>query len=381
MFALDGVDVLTLENGAAGPFCTRLLGDLGADVVKVERPGVGDVHRQWDSVVFGDSSTHAFLDRNKRSVELDLKSEEDRELFRELAAKADVVVQNFSPGVVDRLDVAYDDLARLDDGLIYLNISGYGRTGPYSDRKAYDLIMQGETGLVLMNGSPDAPAKIPISICDINAAVYGVIGILTALIHRERTGEGQEINVSMFAGMLSWLGYFPFKYWYNDELPERMGMRHHLLVPYGPYQASDGSYVNLAVLSDDHWRRFCEDVIERPELVDDERFERNVDRVEHRAELEALVEEEIGSEPTDVWTSRLEEAGIPWGNVNRLDEVLDHPQTEALDMIKEVDVDGNSVKFIDHPIDFGTLEVQRKPFPDLGEHTEEVLSELDASDR
>jgi len=181
--------------------------------------------------VYGDSSAHAWVDRNKLSVELNLKNESGTAIFHELAEEADIVVQNSSPGVVERLGVGYDDIRQTTEDVIYLNISGYGRDGPYSDRKAYDMVMQGETGLIPMNGSPDAPAKIPLSVCDINAATYGTISALLALFHRERTGEGQELDVTMFGGMLSWLGYFPHKYWHNDELPERIGMRHHLLTP------------------------------------------------------------------------------------------------------------------------------------------------------
>ncbi|SEP75063.1 CaiB/BaiF CoA transferase family protein [Natrinema salaciae] len=376
MLALDDITVVSLESGISAPLCTRMLGDFGAEVIKVERPDVGDVNRHWDSVVYGDSSAHVWVDRNKLSVELNLKSDAGLELFRELAAEADVVVQNYSPGVVERLGVGYDDVAAINEDVIYLNVSGYGRDGPYSDRKAYDMVMQGETGLILMNGSPDAPAKIPLSVCDINAATYGTISALLALFHRERTGEGQELDVTMFGGMLSWLGYFPQKYWHSDELPERIGMRHHLLTPYGPHETADDQYVNFAVLSEAHWELLCEAVLERPDLLADERFATNEKRVENRGALEPMIESRIADEPRDYWAERLAEAGIPWGDVNRLDDVLDHPQTEHLDLVKELETEDGPVPYIDNPIDSDSLEFAAAPMPDLGEHTDDVLDAL-----
>ena len=376
MYALEDVTVLALESGISAPMCTRMLGDLGADVVKIERPGVGDVNRHWDTAVRGESSAHVWVNRNKQSLELDLKREEGHEIFMELAETADVVVQNFSPGVVERLSVDYNSVRDVNENVIYVNISGYGRSGPYRDRKAYDLVMQGETGLILLTGQPDAPAKIPLSVCDINAAMYGTIGTLTALFHRAMTGEGQELDVTMFGGMLSWLGYFPLKYMHNDELPERVGMRHHLLVPYGPHETADGQYVNFAVLSDAHWQIFCEDVIERPDLVDDERFIPNEHRVENRDVFEPMLDDIITSRPRDYWAERLDAAGLPWGDVNQIDDVLDHPQTAHLGMIREIETDDGPLRVVDNPLDMSAVDVRYDSMPDLGEHSVKILAEL-----
>lgn len=376
MYALDDIDVLAFESGISAPFCTRLLGDLGANVVKIERPGVGDVNRHWDTAVRGKSSAHVWVNRNKKSVELDLKSEEGNAIGRELAATADVVVQNFSPGVVENLGLDYESLSELNERLVYLNISGYGRDGPYRDRKAYDLVMQGETGLIPMNGSPDAPAKIPLSVCDINAAMYGTIGTLAALFQREQTGEGQELDVTMFGGMLSWLGYFPLKYWYNDEIPDRVGMRHHLLTPYGPHETSDGQHINFAVLSEPHFVLFCEEVIDRPDLLEDNRFETNEKRIENRERFESEIEAEIATEPRDHWAERLDTTGLPWGDVNSIDEVLDHPQTEHLELVRELDTEDGPIKFVDNPLEMGNAAVRRERMPDLGEDTEAVLEDM-----
>ena len=376
MYPLEDISVLALEGGISAPLCSRLLGDLGADVVKIERPGVGDVNRSWDTAIDGQSSAHVWVNRNKRSLELNLKQDEGIEVFRDLASKADVVVQNFSPGVTERLGIDYDTLAEANDELIYVNISGYGRDGPYRDRKAYDMVMQGETGLILMNGSPDAPAKVPISACDVNAAMYGAMGTLTALFQRERTGEGQEIDVTMFGGMLSWLGYFPLKYMHNGDVPERVGMRHHLLTPYGPHRTGDDQYINFAVLSDDHFHTFCEEIIERPELIEDERFETNEKRVENRDAFEPIVEEAIASKPRDYWAERLEAASIPWGDVNEIDDVVNHPVTEHLGMIRELETDDGPIEVVDNPLQMEKAALRCDTLPDLGQHSEEVLREL-----
>lgn len=376
MFALDDYNVLTLENGISAPLCSRVFGDLGADVVKVERPDVGDVNRHWDGIVNGRSAAHAWVDRNKESIELDLKSDEGREVFLELAEQADVVIQNSSPGVVESLGIRYKDVRERNEEVIYLNISGYGRSGPYRDRKAYDLIMQGETGLIEMNGSPDAPAKIPLSICDVNAAMWGTIGVLTSLLHREQTGEGQELDVSMFGGMLSWLGYFPYKYWYTGEVPDRVGFRHHLLVPYGPYETASDEYINFAVLSEAHWEVFCKEIIDKPELLTDECFQTNEDRLENRDELEPMIESIIAEKPTEFWSERLDGAGLPWGHVNDVGETLEHPQTEYLEMVGEMETEEGNIKYIENPIDFETLESRATPMPKLGEHSEDILQTL-----
>ncbi len=376
MYALDDISVLALESGISAPFCTRLLGDFGADVVKIERPGVGDVNRTWDEMKYGNSSAHVWVNRNKRSLELDLKSEEGIEVFRDLAAKADVVVQNFSPGVTERLGIDYASLSELNEELIYLNISGYGQDGPYKERKAYDLVMQGETGLILMNGSPDAPAKIPLSICDINAGMFGAMGTISALFQREHTGEGQEIDLSMFGGMLSWLGYFPLKYIHNGEIPERVGMRHHILTPYGPHRTEDEQYISFAVLSDGHFKIFCEEVIDRPDLLEDERFNSNEKRVDNRETFEPIIEAEIASEPRDYWAERLEAVGLPWGDVNTLDDVVNHPVTEHLGMIRDLETEDGPIEVIDNPLDMEKADLRCDTLPDLGEHSEELLEEL-----
>lgn len=379
MFALDDVSVPALESGISAPLCTRLLGDLGVDVVKLERPEIGDVNRHWDSAVHGKSSAHVWVNRNKRSLEFDLKSDDGRAVFHELAAEADVIVQNFSPGVVDRLGIGYEDVSQRNEDIIYVNISGYGQEESYSGRKASNLVMQGETGLILLNGHPEAPAKIPLSICDINAGMYGAFGTLAALFNRA-AGGGTEIGLSMFGGMLSWLGYFPIQYWQTGELPEQVGMRHHLIVLYSPHETSDGQYVKFAVLSEAHWEQFCEAVIDRSDLVTDDRFETNEKRRDNRETLEPILKGIIAAEPRDHCAERLDAAGLPWGDLNRLDEVLDHPQIDHLNAVGELDTEDGPVRFVENPLRMDGIDLRRDPMPDLGADSVDVLAALGYSE-
>src|SRR5579884_255827 len=246
---LSGVTVLAFEQAAAGPFATHILADMGAEVIKIERPGSGDVVRGWDRAVGGLSSGYVWLSRRKRSVTVDAKHPDGRAVLRRLADRADVFLTNFAPGVADGLGLGYEELERSNPRLIYCALTGYGLSGPYRDAKAYDLLIQGEAGLLATTGYPDAPAKVGISISDIAAGMYAALGIVLALYQRDRTGRGQLVDISMFDSILSWLGYFPHHYWHQGEEAGRAGMRHHYIVPYGPYLARDGRYVNVAVAS------------------------------------------------------------------------------------------------------------------------------------
>jgi len=263
---------------------------MGAEVIKVERPGVGDVIRGWDSVVRGLSSGYVWLNRNKRSLTLDVKQEKGKAILQELAERSDVFFENYAPGVAGRLGLGYEKLSELNPRLIYCSLSGYGQNGPYRDVKAYDLLIQGEGGIIATTGYPDKPARAGLAIVDIAAGMYSAVGILLALYQREKTGRGQFIDVSMLDSIVSWLGYFPHHYWHAGEEPARVGMRHHYVTPYGPYLAGDGEYVNLAVASASDWEIFCRKVIEKHELLDDPRFATVEGRRKNRALLEELIE-------------------------------------------------------------------------------------------
>jgi itaconate CoA-transferase len=374
---LEGVRVLAVEVGAAGPFASRLLADLGADVIKVEPPG-GDLARGWDTVARGFSAAHVWLNRNKRSLVLDLKEPKGRELFFELAATADVVLENFKPGVVDELGVGYADVCKVRPDIVYGHISGFGQTGPDSNRKAFDMIIQGEAGLIMMNGSPEAPAKLPLSICDLTAGFYAALGLLAFLRHRDRTGEGMEFEVSMLEAAMSLLGYFPHRYWNNGEEPQRVGLRHHILVPYGPFEARDGRLLQIAILSEPIWRRFCKTVLERPDLLEDARFASNAGRLAHRDVLEPLIAAVFRTRPQDEWLARLDAAEIPCGRINTLAQALAHPQLEAMHTIQELASPAGPVREFVNPVRPMRAKLPFDAVPGLDEHAEQITAEIAA---
>jgi crotonobetainyl-CoA:carnitine CoA-transferase CaiB-like acyl-CoA transferase len=374
--ALTGVRVLALETSLSGPHCTKLLADLGAEVIKIERPGVGDVVRGWDSAVKGLSSGYIFANGNKRSLAIDVKTPAGAAAVKLLAGSADVFLENFAPGVAQRLGLGHAELCRDNPRLIYCSISGYGQDGPYRDVKAYDLLIQGEAGIIATTGYPDRPAKVGVSITDLTSSMYAALGILGALHQRERTGRGQVIDISMFESAVSWLGYFPHHYWHKGEEPARVGMRHHYITPYGPYLAADGHYVNLAVATESDWETFCRHVIERPELLEDSRFGSPELRRRNRAALEESIEEIFLQRPHEDWLRRLAEARLPHGRVNGIAEVLSHPQVSARHFVREVNSPVGSIPVIGSPLRLSGSALPSGRIPALGEDTEPVLREL-----
>lgn len=373
---LTGTRVLAFENGLAGPLATRLLADLGADVVKVERPGGGDVTRQWDTVAAGLSSGFVWVNRGKRSVALDVKDPEHRLAIERLIERSDVVLQNFTPGWADRVGLGEEAVRALRPDVVYVDISGYGLEGPYATKNAYDLVMQGETGLIAVTGTPREPARVGISVCDVGAASYAAIATLGALARRAETGEGARVSVSLFDTMVDWLGYFPHMWWHRREVPERTGMRHPLFCPYGPFRAGDGRLFGCAVLSNDHWRALCLDVVDRPELLDDPRFGTNERRVEHRGLLEPVLEELFAALSAREWLELLDDAHIPCGAVNEVSDVADHPQLAHNGLVVEVDSPAGRIPVVGSPFLVDGERPPTGPVPALGEHTDEVLREI-----
>jgi crotonobetainyl-CoA:carnitine CoA-transferase CaiB-like acyl-CoA transferase len=374
--ALDGVKVLAFEQVLSGPFATCLLADMGADVIKVERPGVGDVIRSWDSVVRGLSSGYVWLNRNKRSLTVDVKKEKGREILLELAKQADIFFENYAPGVAGRVGLGYEKLSELNPRLIYCSLSGYGQDGPYRDVKAYDLLIQGEGGIIATTGYPDKPARAGIPIADIASGMYAAIGILLALYQREKTGAGQLIDVSMLDSIVSWLGYFPHHYWHAGEEPARVGMRHHYVTPYGPYLAADGQYVNLAVASASDWQVFCRKVIEKPELLDDARFATVEERRKNRALLEETIENIFLQRDHQHWLERLKNAELPHGIVRGIAQVLAHPQVAARKLIREAESPVGKVPVIANALKMSRSEARYERIPALGEDNEAILRDL-----
>jgi crotonobetainyl-CoA:carnitine CoA-transferase CaiB-like acyl-CoA transferase len=368
---LQGTRVLTCENGLAGPLCSRLLADLGADVVKIERPDSGDVTRGWDTVAGGLSSGFVWMNRGKRSVALDVKDPSARPALERLIAESDVFVQNFTPGWAERVGLDEPSVRALRPDVVYVEISGYGPDGPYAERNAYDLVMQGETGLIALTGSEAEPARVGVSICDVGAGSYAAVAALAALVRRERTGEGGHVSVSLFDTMVDWLGYFPHVWWHRREMPTRTGMRHPHFCPYGPFPAADRLF-GLAVLSPEHWRALCLDVLERPDLHADERLGANEGRVEHRTELEEELEREFAARSADEWLERLRAARIPCGAVNDLGAVMEHPQLAHNRLVAEVDSPVGPIPTIGNPFRVAGERPQLRPVPGLGEHTGEL---------
>jgi crotonobetainyl-CoA:carnitine CoA-transferase CaiB-like acyl-CoA transferase len=374
--ALDGVKILALEQVLSGPFATCLLADMGAEVVKIERPGVGDLIRNWDSVVKGLSSGYIWLNRNKRSLTVDVKKESGREILLRLAERADIFFENYAPGVADRLGLGYEKLSSTNPRLIYCSLSGYGQDGPYRDVKAYDLLIQGEAGIIATTGYPDRPAKAGIAIADIAAGMYAALGILFALYQREKTGRGQLIDVSMFDSIVSWLGYFPHHYWHAGEEPARVGMRHHYVTPYGPYVARDGEYVNLAVASASDWELFCRKVIEKPEYLEDPRFATVEARRKNRSVLEELIENIFVEKDHHHWLAQLKQAELPYGAVRGIAQVLAHPQVAARKLIREAESPVGKVPVIANAVKMSDSHARYDRIPALGEDSEAILHEL-----
>jgi itaconate CoA-transferase len=375
-YPLAGVQVVALEQAVAAPFCTRHLADLGADVVKIERPDGGDFARRYDTVVNGLSSYFVWLNRGKRSLTLDLKREDGRALLGRLLARADVFIQNLGPGVADRLGLAAATLRERYPRLIVCELSGYGSSGPYRDRKAFDLLLQGESGLIATTGTPDAPAKIGISIADISAGMYAFSSILAALYDRERTGRGRAIETAMLDCLAEWMSA-PASFWiYGGVELERAGWRHNIIVPYGPYRCGDGQYVNLAVQNEGQWRRLCEGALGRPDLVDDPRFRTNALRLANRAELEPLIEEILGQADRATAEARLAEADVPFGSLNDVDDLVEHPQLAARDRWLEVGSPVGPIRALAHPLNLSDLPRRTDPVPALGEHTDQIATEL-----
>lgn len=380
MGPLTGYRVLACENGLAGPLCSRLLADLGADVVKVERPGTGDVTREWDTGAAGLATGFVWMNRGKRSVTLDLKSEPGRVAIRRLIERSDVFLQNFAPGWAERMSLDEPAVRSLKPDVVYVEITGYGSDGPYASKNAYDLVVQGETGLISMTGTPEQPARISIPVCDVGAGSYAAVGTLAALLRRAATGVGERVAVSLFDVMLDWVGYYPHFYWHRGEVPGRHGLRHPLFSPYGPYRAAGNRSFNVAVLSAEHWKSFCVDVIERPALWHDVRYTTMESRVSHRAELEPLLEDIFAERTPEEWVERLEMAGIPCGLVREFDDVMRHPQLAHNGLVTEVGSPVGVIPTIGSPIELEGSRPRLGSVPALGEHTREVLAEVGLSE-
>jgi crotonobetainyl-CoA:carnitine CoA-transferase CaiB-like acyl-CoA transferase len=376
MLPLEGITVVSLEQAVATPFATRQLADLGARVIKVERPGVGDFARSYDETVKGLSSHFVWLNRSKESLALDLKQEGAKEVLDRLIAMADVFVQNLAPGAAERLGLGTDVLREKHPRLIVCNVSGYGSSGPYRHKKAYDLLVQCEAGLVSITGSEETPSKVGISVADIACGMYAYSGILSALLHRERTGEGAALEVSLFEALGEWMGFPAYFTLYGGEPPRRSGAHHASIAPYGPFECGDGEVVFLGIQNEREWERFCEAVLDRPELASDERFDTNSHRVGNRDALDEEIEAVFGDLSREEAIERLEKAQIANARLRTVRDFLDHPQLEARDRWRKVESPVGPLWALLPPVTTDGWESPMKPIPKIGQHTEAILKEL-----
>ncbi|MQA08793.1 MAG: CoA transferase [Pseudonocardiaceae bacterium] len=376
MLPLDGVTVVALEQAVAVPFATRQLADLGARVIKIERPD-GDFARGYDTTVRGLSSHFVWLNRSKESVVLDLKTDRDREVMGKLLGKADVFVQNLAPGAAERLGLGADLLTAEHPRLIVCDLSGYGSTGPYRAKKAYDLLVQCETGVVSITGNEAEPAKAGIPVADIAGGMYAYSGILAALYERERTGRGSAFEVSLFDALGEWMGYPYYYASYGGTAPPRAGARHAAIAPYGPFRTGDGAQVFLAVQNEREWVALCEYVLRYPELATDDRFASNPLRVEHQPQLRQAIESAFAELTGAQVLERLDEAGIANARMREVQEFAEHPQLAARDRWREVNTEAGPVHALRPPVTTAGREARMDSIPRLGEHTEAVLAELE----
>jgi len=376
MLPLEGITVVALEQAVAAPFATRQLADLGARVVKIERPGGGDFARHYDETVNGMASHFVWLNRSKESMTLDLKKEGAGEVLERLIGTADVFVQNLAPGAAERLGLGAARLRERHPRLVHCGISGYGEGGPYTKKKAYDLLVQCEAGLVSITGTEETPSKVGISAADIAAGMYAYSGILSALFRRERTGEGATLEVSMLEALGEWMGFPAFFAGYGGEEPRRSGASHAAIAPYGPFACADGQTVFLGIQNEREWSAFCAGVLERPEMAEDERFRTNTWRVENREALHAEIDRIFSRLPSDEAIGRLEGAGVANARMRTVRGFLDHPQLGARDRWREFGSPAGPLRGLLPPATLEGAEPVMAPIPAVGEHTEGILREL-----
>jgi crotonobetainyl-CoA:carnitine CoA-transferase CaiB-like acyl-CoA transferase len=371
---LTGTLVVALEQAVAAPFATRQLADLGARVIKVERPAGGDFARGYDTTVSGLSSHFVWLNRGKESLTLDLKRQEARLALFRLLERADVFVQNLAPGAAERLDLSAETLRRNHPRLITCSLTGYGTTGPYASKKAYDLLIQSEVGLLSITGTEDTPSKVGVSVADIAGGMYAYSGILAAMLQRGVTGEGVALEISLFDALGEWMGY-PMYYTLGGSAPPRAGASHATIAPYGPYETKDGSVV-FAIHNRREWNAFCSIVLKRSELSEDPRFQTNELRVENRAAMDSAILEVLRRLTASEVIERLDQAEIANARMNSVSQFIQHPQFAARGSWRRVDSPAGSVPALIPPVRMAGVDPIMRAIPELGQHTEAILAEI-----
>jgi crotonobetainyl-CoA:carnitine CoA-transferase CaiB-like acyl-CoA transferase len=380
--ALDGIRIIDFSKALAGPYCTMLLADMGAEVIKVEMPGSGDDSRGWGPpFIEGEAAYFLSVNRNKKSITLNLKDPKAKEIALKIIEKADIVLESNRPGVMTKLGLDYETVKKINPEIIYCSISGFGQTGPYSKRPGFDQVIQGYGGIMGLTGEKGGgPIKVGIAVTDIATGMFAATGILTALFHRERTGQGQHVDASMLDGQVSWLTYQAGRYLASGNVPERIGSAHPLIVPYQDFEASDG-FINIAAGNDNLWKKFCA-VTDLNDIADDPKFATNPKRVENRDEVVAIVSKKIKTKTMQEWLDILNDAGVPCGPIYTVDQIFKDPQVLAREMLVEIDhpkcgkiqVTGSPIKLSETP-----AEITTHP-PMLGEHNSSILQEFGFSE-
>ena len=376
MLPLAGITVVSLEQAVAAPFATRQLADLGARVIKIERPDVGDFARGYDAAVRGLSSHFVWLNRSKESLTLDLKRAEAIEVLRRLLEKADVFVQNLAPGATERLGLITKEMRKKYPRLIICDLSGYGSSGPYRNKKAYDMLIQAEAGLISITGTEETPCKVGISVADIACGMYAYSGILTALLVRAKTGEGVAMENSLLDSLAEWMSYAAY-YSFGGSAPPRSGANHATIAPYGPVMSGDNKVVYIGLQNEREWKKFCEVVLQSPQLSADPRFDSNANRVKNRPQLDLAMREVFGKLPAAEIIARLESAQIANARQNTIQEFMEHPQLKARQRWSTVGSPVGPLPALLPPVTMENVETVMKDVPALGQHTDAILSELD----
>ena len=375
MLPLEGITVVSLEQAVAAPFTTRQLADLGARVIKIERPGAGDFARSYDATANGMSSSFVWLNRSKESLTLDLKRPEAKLVMNRLLANADIFVQNLAPGATSRLGLGAAELRKEYPRLIICDLSGYGSSGPYRDKKAYDLLIQAETGLISITGTEQTPSKAGISIADIACGMYGYSGILTALLVRSRTGEGTALETSLFDSLGEWMSFATY-YSLGGSAPRRTGASHATIAPYGPSDTGDHKVVYLGLQNEREWKRFCAEVLHKPELATDFRYDSNAQRVQNREQLDVDIQEVFQKLTAAEIIARLEAAQIANARMNTVQEFVDHPQLKARNRWAAVRSPVGPLPALLPPVKIESVDPVMKDVPAVGQHSGEILEEL-----
>ena len=373
---LEGITVVSLEQAVAAPFCSRQLAELGARVIKIERPGVGDFARGYDQAVRGHSAYFLWLNRSKESLTLDVKHPEASRILAALIARADVFIQNLAPGAAKRLGLGAETLQPKHPRLIVCDISGYGDSGPYAHKKAYDLLVQSEAGVVSVTGTEESPSKVGISITDIGTGLHAYAAILAALYDRDRTGKGRRVEVTMFEAMVEWMGHPLYYTHFGGKAPKRSGPDHATIVPYGRFRAGDGKHVMFGIQNEREWAAFCKGVLQQPQLADDPRYDNNTKRTAARADVVALIERVFADLTAAQVVERLDGAGIANARLNSPEEVWDHVQLKARERWRDVQTPAGTVPAVLPPASLSGVEPRMDAVPEIGEHTERILAEL-----